>query len=123
MKSLETKMLKALDYAVDDEAIIDGSIGPWFDIGGDLQFLETLIGLCTKEERAEFIQDWVIANMDDEFVDDMCSQLTTRSGANYMVTTKRKTAESILKHFDSDVREMLHEHSKAKQELSDDSNN
>lgn len=108
MENLETKILSALEHAVDDGDIYlraDGCAG--FRLGGSGNFMETLIGLCTVEERSVLFTDWVFDGASHQLIADFFAQMIAQGKANYMTQHMMALAYRLLTHYENEVDQML----------------
>jgi len=107
--SLETKILKALEDAVKEENISDSSIGPAFDVGGEKAFMRELVGALEAPEKQRLFIEWIVDNAEASETSCILDLIL-----DYHFTREALFGVShrLLKHFNSEVREFLHEHNK-----------
>jgi hypothetical protein len=108
MNTLEPKILKALDATIDDGNIYRLASGSAaFGLQGALSFIETLIALCSEDERSELFVDWIFNDAGNELIKAFFSQMVSRTEVNYLTDHMEILAEKLLTHYGTEVDQLL----------------
>jgi hypothetical protein len=107
---LESKMLAALEVAVDDGDIKQFGDQVVFAYQGEVPFLRDLICSLNREEKALLFYEW-LADGDEDVADGFLSVLT--STMPNVSGQRNVLADKILKHYSSEVDQMFHDKNKA----------
>lgn len=109
--SLEAKIKTAIQYAVIDGCIVgNGDPDAWetsFLIGGEAQFYNHLLSICTAAEKTELLLDWVLNNGDEEIATTVVEYMTGKH--NPLHSIAKDAAQRIMEHYQSTVDEALGE--------------
>lgn len=107
--ALSDKIRKAIIYTVNDGCIVDnGNPEAWetkFLIGGEDQFYNHLLSICTAAEKTELLLEWVLKNGDEETAVTVCEFMM--GSHNGLHSIAKEAANRIIKHYQADVDEAL----------------
>lgn len=113
--SLEQKILKAFEAAVDDGDVVDDCgpafalAGSGFSRAGETVFMRQLLSSLTPDEKQELFIAWIVDMAD---VGETECILNLIVGHSYERQVIDGVANRLLKHWQSEVTQMLNDHNK-----------